>query len=324
MRVHLRGSVTNLGDEVEPGGLMAVRNLSPSFGASRLNSDSQRRRKLAEWICHPNNGPFHRVIVNRVWHYHFGRGLVDSPSDLGFNGGRPSHPALLNWLAVWFRDHGYSLKKLHHLILTSLTYQQSSLVTLNPSHSAAMGIDQNNLLLWRQNARRINAEVFRDSILEFAGALNRERFGPGFKDVKVETVGSAHYYIAMDPVGEPFNRRTIYRWQVRGQRSALLDTFDCPDPSTATPVRNVTTTPSQALSQWNHPFILRMSGRFAQRVGREAGPDIAKQIKRAYRLVLGRDPDDEEAGLAGKLVKENGLALFARVLFNCNESIWIE
>ena len=324
MRIRRRGKVTDPGDAVKPGGLKAVRGLSPSLGLTLRATDSQRRRALAEWISHPSNGPFHRVIVNRIWHHHFGRGIVDSPSDLGFNGGRPSHPELLEWLAVWFRDHGHSLKNLHRYVATSATYQQSSRVLQNESHPAATRLDKENRLLWRQNPRRVDAETFRDSILEIAGALNRRPFGPGYKDVRIEKVGSAHYYFAADPIGRSFNRRTIYRWHVRGQRSALLDTFDCPDPSTTTPVRNVTTTPSQALSQWNHPFVLRMSRRFAERIGREAGADVAAQVESAWRRALGRSPDAGEARSAIALVKKHDLSLLARILFNSNESIWIE
>ncbi|MCH8924416.1 MAG: PSD1 domain-containing protein, partial [Planctomycetes bacterium] len=252
MHVLLRGDVTRPGDEVAPGGIKAVRNVSASFGIDKRAADTLRRRALADWISHRDNGPFHRVVVNRVWHYHFGKGIVDTPSDLGFNGGRPSHAKLLEWLAVWFRHNGYSLKKLHKLIVTSATYQQAS-----RSNPKATKIDKENRLLWRQNARRVEAEVLRDSILDVAGQLNREQFGPGYRDVKVVEVPPAFYYLPVDPIGKQFNRRTIYRWNVRGQRSALLDTFDCPDPSVKTPKRSVTTTPSQALSQWNDAFVLR-------------------------------------------------------------------
>ena len=154
--------------------------------------------------------------------------------------------------------------------------------------------------------------------------LNRTSHGPGFKDVRIEKVGAAHYYIAIDPIGAAFNRRTIYRWQVRGERNSLLETFDCPDPSTTTPRRNVTTTPSQALSQWNHPFVLRMADHLAHRVVKESGPQIAHQVDRMWKLVLGRTPDEEERGRAIQLVRKHNLTLLARVLFNCNEAILIE
>ena len=320
MRVHNRGDINFLGEEVAAGGLKAIHGISPSFEIGVDASDAQRRQKLAEWISAPGNSLFHRVAVNRVWHYHFGRGIVDSPNDFGFNGGRPSHPELLDWLAVWFRDNGYSLKKLHRLIVTSSAWQQASKIRNN----AARRIDEDNRLLWRQNPRRVDAETFRDSILAISGALNPRMFGPGFRDVRIDRVPPAYYYVAIDPVGAEFNRRTIYRWHVRGQRSALLDTFDCPDPSVTAPKRSVTTTPSQALSQWNHPFILRMSDRLAERVVEEAGSKLADQLKHAWRLVLGRSPDAEELADARELVQQHGLAVLARALFNSNELIWID
>ncbi len=324
MRVHERGSVEILGDVVAPGGLKAVKGLAPVFDIDPAAPDAPRRLKLADWITARGNPLFHRVAVNRIWHYHFGQGIVNTPNDFGFSGGRPSHPQLLDWLALWFRDQGYSLKKLHKLIVTSATYQQASSVTANPTHTIATRIDMGNRLLWRQNARRVEAEVLRDSILTVSGALNTKMYGPGFKDVRIEQVPPAYFYVAIDPIGEPFNRRAIYRWMPRGQRSALLDTFNCPDPSVTAPVRSVTTTPSQVLSQWNHPFVLRMSERLAARVAREAGPHRAKQVEHLWRLVLARRPDRSEAQGSQSLVERHGLGLLARVLFNSNEFIWIE
>lgn len=320
MRVHERGDVRLLGDEVAAAGLSAIVNLEPSFALDPNSPDVLRRTKLAEWISAQDNSLFHRVVVNRVWHHHFGQGLVLSPNDFGFNGGRPSHPELIDWLAGWFREHGYSLKKLHRLILTSATWQQSSSST-NPE---ARRSDGDNRLLWRQNARRVDAETFRDSVLAISGTLNREMYGPGFKDVRIDQVPPAYYYVAIDPIGPQFNRRTIYRWHVRGQRSALLDTFDCPDPSVTAPTRSVTTTPSQALSQWNHPFILRMSKRLAERVEGDREGDVDTQVIETWRLVLGRMPDRVELVESRILVRTHGLEALARALFNSNEFIWID
>ncbi|MDP6445981.1 MAG: DUF1553 domain-containing protein, partial [Pirellulaceae bacterium] len=324
MRIFVRGDVRTPGERVVPGGLRAIRKLSPDFQLAPDEPESQRRLKLARWITDADNGPFHRVIVNRVWHHHFGRGIVETPSDFGFGGGRPSHPDLLDWLARSFRDDGYSLKRLHRLILSSATYQQSSSPSGNKSPPAARRADQENRRLWRQNPRRMDAETLRDSVLAVAGQLNRQQFGPGYRDVRIDTVGSAHYYVAIDPIGEQFNRRTIYRWQVRGERSALLESFDCPDPSTSTPRRNVTTTASQALSQWNHSFIARMAKQLAARVERDAGESSAERIQLMWRLVHGRPASAVEVEQASTLVDEHGLALLGRVLLNSNEFIWIE
>ncbi len=324
MRIYHRGDAASPGPAVTPAGLKAIVNHAPSFSLPINAPDSRKRLKLAQWVTHKNNALFHRTIVNRIWHYHFGRGIVDSPNDLGFNGARPTHPKLLDFLANYLRSNNYSLKKLHRLILTSVTYQQSSATSSNPSHKTASAIDKQNTLLWRQNPRRIDAEAFRDSILQISGTLNPKQFGPPYIDVKTQKVGVAHYYLSIDPVGKQFNRRTIYRWHARGQRSAILDTFDCPDPSTTTPKRNITTTPSQTLSQWNHPFILRMAKHLAARIQKQAGPEPAKQISLAFQLTLGRAPTPNESKSAASLIKKHNLPLLTRVLFNANEFIWIE
>ena len=324
MRVLLRGDVRRPSEEVTPGGIAAVKNVSTSFGINKAATDAQRRQGLANWISHRDNGPFHRVVVNRVWHYHFGQGIVTSPSDFGFNGARPSHPELLDWLAVWFHDHGYSFKQLHKLVVTSATYQQSS-----RSNPEASQIDASNRFLWRQNPRRVEAEVLRDSVLDIAGQLNRKQFGSGFQDVKIAKVPPAFYYLPVDSVGNEFNRRTIYRWNVRGQRSGLLDTFDCPDPSTKTPNRLVTTTPSQALSQWNHAFVLRLSEKLADRIkmelkGKDGGAITDLRVNLAWRLVLGRNPTTGEKAKSVRLVHDHELALLCRVLLNSNEFILVD
>jgi hypothetical protein len=324
MRVHQRGSVDTLGEQVPAGGIAAISGPSADFGLAPDAPDRDRRINLAEWIAGKDNPLFHRVAVNRIWHYHFGQGLVNTPNDFGFNGGKPSHPELLDYLAMQLRDNGYSLKQLHRLIVTSQTYQQASRGVGNATAKKANAIDQGNRLLWRQNPRRVEAEVFRDSVLAISGVLNKQMYGPGYKDVRIDQVPPAYYYAAIDPVGPQFNRRTIYRWMPRGQRSALLDTFDCPDPSVTAPKRSVTTTPSQALSQWNHSFVLRMSDHLAKRVEQEAGNGLAKQVERMWLLVHGRTPSEEEVSGATELAEEYGLALLARVLFNTNEFIWIE
>ena len=322
MRMLIRGDAKQLGTEVAANGLRAINGVPADFAVKKDASDEQRRRRLADWITHPGNGPFHRTIVNRIWHYHFGRGIVATPNDLGFNGSRPTHPDLLDWLSVWFREQGYSLKKLHRLILTSATYQQASAVVPDPR---AVAIDRDNQWLWRQRPRRLDAETVRDSLLSAAGALNSRAFGPGYRDVKIERVGSAHYYRAIDPTGTDSERRTIYRWRARGERSSLLETFDCPDPSATTPKRSITTTPSQALSHWNHAFVLRMANRLAARIEASAQSMTNEQrVQATFRFVLSRNPAADELASSAELVRDHGLPLFCRVLFNCSEAIVID
>ncbi|MCH8045423.1 MAG: DUF1553 domain-containing protein [Planctomycetes bacterium] len=319
MRVHIRGSVTDYGKEVTPGGIRAVAGASADFGLAANAPDAERRKKLAAWITDSANPLFARVIVNRLWHYHFGTGIVDTPSDLGFNGGRPSHPALLDWLAGQLRANGYRLKPLHRTIVLSATYRQAS-----TTHAAGRAKDSGNRLLWRFSPRRVEAEVLRDSILSVAGALNPALGGPGFEDVSITSNNGTTYYEPIDPEGSAYHRRTVYRFSPRGGRSAILDTFDCPDPSGATPRRSITTTPLQALSLLNNSFVLRMADAFAGRIEREAGKDRSQQIRRAWRLALGRAPSPHEEQLSAKLIARHGLPTLCRALFNVNEFVVIE
>ena len=318
-RVLARGDVARPGIEVTAGGLRAVAGTAAEFGLPVTAGDGERRAALAAWITAPGRGLFQRVIVNRVWQWHVGRGLVETPSDFGFSGGRPSHPALLEWLAARFRDDGLSLRRLERLICTSATYQQAA--THDP---AAAAIDADNRLLWRMTPRRIEGEVLRDALLAVAGALDPARFGPGFRDVAIVEVPPTSYYVPADPLAAGLQRRTIYRFSPRGQRSPLLDTFDCPDPSTQTPRRGVTTTPTQALALWNDPLVLGMAARMADRVGAEAGPRIADQVERAWWLAYARAPAADERRLAEAHVERHGLAALCRVVVNGSEFVVVD
>ena len=319
MRVHLRGNAGTLGDEVQPGAVSAVRGIRFDLKLTSATPDAERRRAMAGWITHRDNPLFNRVIVNRVWHWHFGRGLVSTPSDFGATGTPPSHPELLDWLAGWYRDNGYQLKALHRLIVTSETYRQSA-----RANTAALQVDRDNRLLWRFSPRRVEGEVLRDSLLSVSNALNTRQGGPGFEDVKEILFNAGRYYHPIVREGPEFDRRTVYRFSPRGGRDSLLDGFDCPDPSTTTPARAVTTTPLQALSLRNSPFVWRLAKRLAKRVEREAGKNTTAQVERAWLLCLGRSPDANEARTAVELVRENGLPALGRVLFNSGEFVVIE
>ena len=311
-----RGDVMKRGEVMTPGAVGAVRGVTADFGLAADSTDAARRVRLASWIAGDKNPLFPRVMVNRLWHYHFGTGIVETPNDFGFNGGRPSHPQLLDWLAVTLREADYRLKAVHRVIVTSSTYRQGS-----KFRAAAHQLDAGNRLLWRKSPQRIEAEVLRDSILSVAGKLNLQAGGPGFVDVSITPNNGTTYYEPIDKEDEQLHRRTVYRFWPRGGRSALLDTFDCPDPSSTAPRRTVTTTPLQALSLLNNSFVLRMAGHLAQRVQREAGADAAKQVRRTYELTLGRQPDAEEEMFAVKLVQRHGAGALARALFNCNEFV---
>jgi hypothetical protein len=293
--------------------------LDPHLG-TRESSPGERRAALAHWITDPTNPLAGRVIVNRMWQWHFGQGLVDTPSDFGFGGGRPSHPELLDWLAAELMRKRGSLKSLHRLIVTSAVYrQQSRFDDQAPGHA----VDADNRLLWRQNPRRIEAEAIRDAVLMVSGKLNRERGGPGFEDFTYQDAYAPIYtYITAD---EPaLWRRSIYRYIVRTTPNRFLTTLDCPDPANLTPQRLTTTTPLQSLALYNNDFMLRQARYFAARVEREAGSDIEAQVQRAFQVALARDPTPREAELGQAFVQHNSLFALCRAVLNSNEFVYVD
>ena len=197
------------------------------------------------------------MIVNRLWHHHFGVGLVDTPSDFGFNGGRPSHPELLDWLASELVREKWSLKKLHRIIVLSATYRQES-----KPRADALKLDADNRLLWRRSPQRLEAEAVRDTMLDISGQLDRTVGGQGYQDFCSYFFKGTQFYEPIELDGSK-QRRTLYRMWARGGRNPFLDTFDCPDPSTTTPRRAVTTTPLQALSLMNNAMMLTAAEHFA-------------------------------------------------------------
>ena len=322
-----RGNPAAPRDLLAAGALSAVATLSPDFDLPDDAPDADRRRRLAEWLSSPRNPLTARVIVNRLWHHHFGVGLVDTPNDLGFNGGRPSHPELLDWLAAELVEPTWgpveqripwSLKHIHRLILNSATWRQSS--RRNPE---AEKIDSGNRYLWRKTPQRLDAESVRDAVLAVSGELNPSLGGPGYRDFRTFNFNS-QFYEMIDPVGYDFQRRTLYRTWVRSGRSDFLDAFDCPDPSTTAPRRAVTTTPLQALAMLNNSFTLRMADRLAQRIEAEVGEDPSQQVERACALTWGRRPTDPERQVSREFVSEHGLGALCRLLFNSNEFLYVD
>ncbi len=315
-----RGDYRNRGDVVSPRGLEAFSRagLSGDFGLKPDALEAQRRVALAKWLSDPRNPLTPRVMVNRLWHYHFGKGIVDTPSDFGFAGGRPSHPELLDWLAARFVAGGWKLKDMHRLIVTSATYCQASNVEL----SRAEDIDADNRLLWRGNARRLDGESVRDAMLAVGGALNRKLGGPSYRDVAVK-LGTNHEFT--NPTGEFYDRRTIYRLWARSGNNPLLESLDCPAPSVMAPRRSETITPVQSLSLLNNRFVEECAKKLADRIRREAGQkDIERQIHRLYRLVLARTPQNRELELSRDFLKRRGLEQLSLVLLNTNEFLFVE
>lgn len=319
MKIHLRGNVASLGEEILPGSIPSIGGKENEFQINSDSKDSERRSKLADWITSERNPLFSRVAVNRIWAWHFGRGIVNTPNDFGANGATPTHPKLLDWLAIRFREEGHSVKYLHRLIMNSATYRQSSV-----TRKKAYEVDADSTLLWRFPPRRIDAESLRDSILMVSGTLNRRAGGPGYKDTKEEHFNAGRYYIAMDPVGEEFDRRTVYRFSPRGGRPSILDAFDAPSPSSSCPQRQTTTTPAQVLSLTNSSFVLRKAKQFSERLEAESNFIDEEIIDRAWGIALNRKPDTKEKKIAMRIIQEEGLMVLCRTLFNSSQFVIIE
>jgi hypothetical protein len=315
-----RGDVQQRRELLQPGVLSCVAGMSVEPGAFDANQESQRRAKLAEWIASRNNPLTWRSIVNRVWHYHFGRGIVDTPNDFGRNGSSPSHPELLDWLASEFRDSGQSIKALHRLIVLSATYQQSS--RNNPTWAR---VDADNRYLWRMNRTRLDAESIRDSILTVSGKLKRTMGGPGFELFRFKDDHSPTYdHSDPDKADGPGTwRRTVYRFTVRSVPNPFLECMDCADPNLNTPVRNTTLTALQALALLNDAFVIKHA-RFLDERLRSLRPTIDGQIERAYQLILGRSPNAEEIQAIQHYALKHGTVSAWRILFNTNEFVFVD
>lgn len=313
-----RGDTRQPGEMVAAGGVKAVASPRADFGLPPDAPESMRRIKLAAWIASPENPLTGRVIVNRLWQYHFGVGLVDTPNDFGFNGGRPSHPELLDWLAAELTRNRWSLKHVHRTIVLSAAYRQAATFQAD-----AARLDAGNLLLWRKTPLRLEAEELRDAVLTVSGELNRTVGGPGYQDFRTFT-NNSQFYEVFDAEGFAFQRRSLYRTCIRSGTSPLLDVLDCPDPSATAPTRAVTTTPLQALALMNDSFMLRMADRFAERLRTESGTDVSAQVDRAYRLAFARAARPDERAMAAEFVSQYGLAALCRVIFNANEFLYVE
>ena len=319
----------------EPIAPAALAKFGAPLSLSPESPEHERRLALAKWIVDRKNPLTARVIVNRLWQGHFGRGLVDTPSDFGLNGARPTHPDLLDWLAVELMDHGWSLKHIHRLIVTSATYRQDSrLKTEEVSKTAAksstlvlslpspISLDADNLYLWRFAPRRLEAEPLRDAVLAVAGNLNSKRGGPGF-DLFEPNDNYVKVYEPRHQFGPNELRRMVYQAKPRMQLDDVFGAFDCPDAGQAAPKRTRSTTPLQALNLLNSPFLLSEAEVFAARVIKEAGSDIEPQVRQAFRLAFGREAVAEEASDAVRLVKSHGLPALCRALFNANEFLYV-
>jgi hypothetical protein len=264
------------------------------------------------------------VFVNRVWHYHFGTGLVDTPNDFGFNGGRPSHPRLLDHLAGAFIENGMRLKPLHRLIVTSSTYRQAS---RSPQRELGHRTDPNNRLLWQFPRRRLSAEEIRDAMLYASGRLNFRRGGksvivPVEKELVDLLYDPAQWEVTPD--AREHDRRSIYLLAKRNLRLPFGEVFDQPDLQTSCPRRVASTHALQSLELLNGATANRLAEAFAARLRREAGADHARQVERAFILVAGRLPSAAEKELALAFLREQPLREFALAMFNLNAFLYVD
>jgi hypothetical protein len=315
-----RGNETQPGEEVQPGTIPLNATDAWQFELPADHLESDRRAALARWITRHDHPLTWRSIVNRVWQYHFGRAIVDSPNDFGHMGQLPSHPELLDWLAVEFRDNGQSFRKLHRLIVTSSVYRQSSV----DNHSAK-AVDAENRYLWRMNRRRQEAEEIRDSVLTVSGKMNSEMGGPGFYLFELEKPEhSPHYeYHKFDPEDVRSHRRSVYRFIVRSQPDPFMTTLDCADSSQSTPRRHETQTALQALSLLNNRFTLSMARHLSVRL-EATEKSRTEQVDYAFQMLTGRKPSREEQARMTVYAEQHGLPALCRLLFNLSEFVFVD
>ncbi|HXG61207.1 MAG TPA: DUF1553 domain-containing protein, partial [Planctomycetota bacterium] len=326
-KVHLRGDPKTLGPEV-PRRFLSV------LGGQELPSGyaGSGRLPLAEWIADPRNPLTWRVMANRVWQYHFGRGIVATPSDFGVRGQAPSHPELLDWLTRRFLESGGSVKALHRLILLSRTYRMSS-----RADAAALRVDPQNVYLWRFPRRRLEAEAIRDALMAVAGTLDRTPGGPHpFPPQSTWSFTQHRPFIAVYETA----KRSVYVMTQRIRRHPFFGLFDGPDTNASTAVRTESTTPLQGLFLLNDPFVHEQARAFAARLRRERGEE-AERIERAYLLAFGRPPSSKEreagrsylaavrerlgaAGVPEDRRETEAWESYARVLFRLNEFIYVD
>jgi mono/diheme cytochrome c family protein len=332
--VLVRGSPRSKGDKVEPGFPSVLTNKAPEIPAPASGAATTGRRKvLADWIASPENPLTARVMVNRVWQHHFGRGIVRSSSDFGYRGTPPTHPELLDWLAGELVERGWRLKALHKLILTSNAYRMSS----RPD-AAALTKDPENDLFWRFDLRRLSAEEVRDSILAVSGNLNKSKMGgPSiFPRISAEVLaGQSRPGSGWRPSSpDEQARRSVYVHIKRSLTVPILGAFDAADPDASCPVRFTTTQPTQALSMLNGDFLNEQAKVFADDLRKKAGDDPAAQVRLALRRATQRDPSAKEvergveflARLRDKhqLTPEEALRSFCVLALNLNEFVYLE
>ena len=306
-----RGDPMQKREIVAPDALTVLGSLSMATD----EPEQQRRLKLARWIAGKDNPLTARVMVNRIWHYIFGTGIAETPSDLGVNGIPPSHPELLDWLADEFMRSGWSVKHMQRLILLSNTFQQSSA----PRKDAAE-VDAASRLLWRFPPRRLEAEAIRDNILAVSGALQLTGGGPGFYLHRVQVENVMHYFPKHE-FGPSEFRRMVYLFKIRQEQDSIFGSFDCPDGNQVIPKRSRSNTPLQALNLFNSPFVLQQAGILSERLAEHRANEA--KVKRAFQLAFAREPDAFELEVSVGMIEAEGVEAFCRALFNTSEFLFV-
>jgi len=329
----IRGNPAVQGDKVEPRFPQILDPRVPEIPAPGEGArTSGRRRVLAEWIASPENPLTARVMVNRIWQHHFGRGIVRSPNNYGLMGDAPTHPELLDWLAAEFVRQGWSIKAMHRIIMTSRAYQMSS-----QANEVALSADPANDLFWRFDMRRLGAEEIRDSILAMSGKLNLKTGGPSvFPELPPEVLATSskpNDVWGVSPEEEQ-NRRSVYIHLKRSLLVPILQDFDLADTDSSCPVRFSTTQPTQALNMINSAFLHEEAAHMAERLRAEAANDPTAQVNRAWNLVTGRPARETETARAlqfleemqreEKLSAEKALERFCLLALNLNEFVFVE
>jgi hypothetical protein len=340
------------GDAVKPASLSVLDQVTKPYELPADAPETERRLALARWLASDDNPLTARVLANRVWQHHFGVGIVDTPSDYGFLGGKPTHPELLDWLARRLQHYGWRLKPLHREIVMSQAYRQASgtndqysvisnqsegqrtaglgqpitdplVIDYSANQRKARDLDATARFLWRFPPRRLSAEEVRDTMLAVAGHLDRRMGGPGFRLYEYKQDNVATYVPLAEPGPETY-RRAVYHQNARASVVDVLSDFDLPDNAFPVPKRANTTNPLQTLTMLNHRFVLDMAAALSERAAREAGGDPAAQMRRAYAIAFQREPTEKELAAALALTRAHGLPAFCRALLNANELIYLE
>jgi mono/diheme cytochrome c family protein len=315
------GDVERHGSLMKPGFIDVISFGNPPTEIPRPDGHtSGRRLALAQWIASPQNPMTARVIVNRVWQKHFGRGIVATLENFGKMGERPTHQELLDWMAVEFMTHGWSLKRVSKLMMMSEAYQMASAFE-DPADAKA---DPENAYLWRYRPQRLDAEIVRDSMLAVGGNINLEVGGePIFPFMPKDLLaGQFRGKWANTPDGPAAWRRGVYVYQRRSLPYPMFDTFDHPDMNVTSGARHVSTVPTQALTLLNNPFVLAEADFFAARIRQQAN-DPESQVNAAYRLALARPPAPSEVAIGADLIRARSLASFAHVVLNLDEFLYM-